>query len=371
MPPPMSLSALPLGERDRVLLIRLGAVGDVLRTLPALHLIRSSFPHVHLAWIVEDLSLDLLAGHPEIDEVIRFPRLELLAALGSRRPAAPLAGLCRSLRAGRFDVALDFQGSLKSGLVALLSGARRRVGFSPRHCRELSFLLTNDWARPRSRLLNRVEKNLTLAERIGATGDEVAMILPETPDEGARAESIVRTLAPRREPIVVLFPGTSRRQAHKRWPSGRYAALAARIRRLGGAVPVVTWGPGEEALARVVVDASEGGAVLSPLLGLRLLAALLRRAALFVGADTGPMHLAWAVGCPVIALFGPTDPRLNAPLGTGNVVLRRGPTMEDLPVQDVVDAVEGILHHPGAASRPAAHLFPRPAPSRSAEGAAR
>jgi lipopolysaccharide heptosyltransferase I len=367
----MSVSAVPLGERDRVLLIRLGAVGDVLRTLPALHMIRTRFPRLHLAWIVEDLALDLLSGHPEIDEVIRFPRPELLAALRSGRPAAPLADLRRSLRARRFDVALDFQGSLKSGLVAFLSGAPRRVGFSPRHCRELSFLFTNDWARPRSRVLNRVEKNLALAERLGATGDEVAMILPETPGEGARAESIVRTLAPRGEPIVLLSPGTSRRQAHKRWPAERYATLASRIRRLGDARPVVAWGPGEETMARAVVDASQGGAVLAPPLSLRLLAALLRRAALFVGADTGPMHLAWAVGCPVIALFGPTDPRLNAPLGTDHVVLRRGRSMDALPVQDVVEAAERALRHPPPASRQAATLFPRAALSRFAEDAAR
>lgn len=364
----MSASAVPLGERDRVLLIRLGAVGDVLRTLPALHLIRTGFPRVHLAWIVEDPALDLLAGHPEIDEVIRFPRPELRAALRSVRPAAPVVDLRRSLRARRFDVALDFQGSLKSGLLALLSGAPRRVGFAPRHCRELSFLLTNDWARPRSRVLNRVEKNLALAERIGADGDEVAMILPEVPGDGARAESILRTLAPRREPVVVLSPGTSRRQAHKRWPAERYAALASRIRQSRGAIPVVAWGPGEEGLARAVVDSSEGGAVLSPPLGLRLLAALLRRAVLFVGADTGPMHLAWAVGCPVIALFGPTDPRLNAPLGSDHVVLRKGLAMEALSVQDVLEAAQGVLRRPAAVSRPAAPLFSRAALSRSAGG---
>jgi ADP-heptose:LPS heptosyltransferase len=103
---------------------------------------------------------------------------------------------------------------------------------------------------------------------------------------------------------------------------------------------VVVWGPGEEELARSVIAISEGGAILAPATSLRLLAAMLRRASLFVGADTGPMHLAWAVGCPVVALFGPTDPRLNAPLGNGHRVLRASSgRMEDLDHRDVLEGV--------------------------------
>ena len=147
MPLLMSFARLPLRHGDRVLVIRLGALGDVVRTLPALHRIRTTFPGVHLAWIVEDLSRDLLVGHPEIDEVIRFPRQELRKEMGRPgRLAKGIAALSHELRDRRFTVAIDFQGSFKSGLLAILSGAPRRVGIAPGHSRELSFLFTNEWS---------------------------------------------------------------------------------------------------------------------------------------------------------------------------------------------------------------------------------
>ncbi len=343
-----------LAARDSVLLIRLGAVGDILRTLPALHLIRKAYPSARLAWIVEELSLSLLAGHPEIDRVIPFPRRDLQAEQGRPwRQLRRLAALRRELREIGFDASLDFQGSFKSGLVALLSGAPRRIGFAPGHGRELSYFFANEWVRPPSRRIHRVEKNLLLAEAIGASDDEVTIILPERPEGAAEAESILRRVAPCGEPVVVPSPGTSHRQAYKRWPAGHYGRLAGLLRGSLGAAPLVVWGPGEEDLARGVVAESRGAAILAPALGLRPLAALLRRAGLFVGADTGPMHLAWGVGCPVVALFGPTDPRLNAPLGEGHAILLGSSTTDAIPPERVLAAVRAILEKRAPRGSPA------------------
>ncbi len=355
MHPLMHPHAARLADRDRLLVVRLGAVGDVLRTLPALHLLRRSFPSLHVAWIVEDLSRPLLEGHPEIDEVIRFPLPDLRAA--ASRPLAlarGLAALARDLRRRRFTVAADFQGTLKSGLLALVSGAPRRVGFAPGHCREMNFLFTNRRVRPRSRHLNRVAKNLVLAQALGASDDEVTVVLPESAEEGRQAEALLRSAAVDRSRAVVLSPGTSRRQSHKRWPEERFAVLTALLRTELGATPLVVWGPGEEAAARAIVAASGGRAVLAPPTGLRLLAAVLRRVAAFVGADTGPMHLAWAVGCPVVALFGPTDPRLNAPLGEGHVVLSGEGSTDAISPEQVLSAVRGILERSAAPRPPSA-----------------
>lgn len=351
----MASSAVRLAPSDRLLLIRLGAVGDVLRTLPALHLIRRSFPKVHLAWIVEDRSRELLEGHPEIDEVIRFPRQELRRNVSRPlRLAASLAEFRRSLRERRFSVALDAQGSFKSGVVAALSGARRRVGLAGGHSRELSFLFTNERVRPPETPVNRVERSLFLSDALGAAGDEVEMVLPaESPEEGRKAEAIVTMAAPGGEPVALLFPGASRRQAYKKWPAVRYGLLAADLRRAQGASPLVCWGPGEEELAGAVVAASGGSGVMAPCLGLKLFASLLRRSAVFVGGDTGPMHLAWGVGCPVVALFGPTDPRLNAPLGPGHIVVRRGPAMDSIPEEEVFSAARSVLLRPRPALGPA------------------
>jgi heptosyltransferase-1 len=348
MPTGMDRPRAPLQDTDRLLVVRLGAVGDVLRTLPALHLIRTFRPRAHLAWIVEDLSRELLVGHPEIDDVMRLPRREL-SGLPWRRARAGLAALRTELRARRFTIAVDFQGTLKSALVTWLSGAPRRLGFAPGHCRELSFALTNEWVRPRPAILNRVLKNLAIAEALGAGGDEVTIVLPERPDEAAAAEAILQAHAPGGVPAVIFSPGTSERQRHKRWPPGHYGHLAALLA-AAGVHPIIVWGPGEEETAREIAAASGGAARVAPPTGLRVLAALLRRAAAFVGADTGPMHLAWAVGCPVVAVFGPTDPRLNAPLGEANVVLRGGPSAAAVPAEAAGAAVRTILARRGGPS---------------------
>jgi lipopolysaccharide heptosyltransferase I len=369
MPPFMDDWGRRLEDHDRVLLIRLGAVGDVLRTLPALHLIRTTFPSVHLAWIVEDLSRELLLDHPDIDEVLRFPRRELRAAAAHPvRAASVLAALARDLRARRFDVALDFQGSLKSGLLARLSGAPRRVGLSAGHARELSWLFTNDRVRPPARSLNRVERNLLIAEAVGARGDTIEMNLPERPEDGHAAVEALRALNPRGLPLVVLSPGTSRLQAHKRWPAEHYARLALRLASDDGVVVLVVWGPGEEEQARTIAAGSAGRAVVAPPTSLRLLAAILRRAVLFVGADTGPMHLAWSVGCTVLALFGPTDPRLNAPLGGRHVVLRSGNSTADITPDEALQAARRILASPAAASGPPRLLRSTVAPAAAEAG---
>jgi len=344
MRPFMDRPSPRLEEHDRVLLIRLGAVGDVLRTLPALHLIRGSFPRLYLSWMVEGPARDLLVDHPDLDEVIVFPRREMREA-ASRLYGLPrrLAALAEDLRRRRFSVALDFQGSFKSASLARMSGAPRRVGFAPGHSRELSFLFTNEWVRPRTHHLNRVERNLIMAERIGATGDAIEVILPERNDEGQAADTLLRTINPMGSPVVLLSPGTSPRQRWKRWPVEHYSRLASELKTAVGALPLVVWGPGEEELARSIVSGSRGDAVAAPPTSLRLLAAILRRCSLFVGADTGPMHLAWGVGCPVVALFGPTDPRLNAPLGQGHIVLRAGRSTSEISSEQVLDAVGTIL----------------------------
>ncbi|HZN03941.1 MAG TPA: glycosyltransferase family 9 protein [Candidatus Polarisedimenticolia bacterium] len=317
----MERPVAPLGRADRVLVVRLGAVGDVIRALPALHRLRLTFPGAHLAWVVEDLAAPLLERHPDLNEVIRLSRRDLRAAGRSpRRLARTVSDIGRRLRAGRYDVAVDLQSSLKSGILTVLSGARRRVGFAPGHCREMSFLFTNEWAELSSPCLNRVDRNLEMAAQLGAAEGPVSASLGETASEGAAAEGILASLSLSRGGPVLLCPGASRRQAFKRWPAAAWGRLGELLA-AAGTSPIIVWGPGEEGLAEEIERTSRGGARRAPSTSLPLLAALLRRSALFIGADTGPMHLAWAVGCPVVALFGPTDPRLNAPYGDGHEVL--------------------------------------------------
>jgi lipopolysaccharide heptosyltransferase I len=316
----MERPVAPLGPRDRVLVVRLGAVGDVIRALPAVHRLRLTFPEARFTWIVEDLAAPLLEGHPDLDEVIVLSRRELRAA--ARRPARLLAtasALRTRLARGRFDVSVDLQSTLKSAIVARLAGAPRRVGFSPTHAREGSFVFTREWARPSSPHLNRVDRNLEMAALLGAPDGPITAAFRERAEEAAEAERILGVLRPRTTPVL-FGPGASRRQAYKRWPAAGWSRLGRRLADAGQS-PIVVWGPGEEELAEQIERDSGGGARRAPPTSLPVLAALLRRSALFIGADTGPMHLAWAVGCRVVALFGPTDPRLNAPIGPGHEVV--------------------------------------------------
>jgi lipopolysaccharide heptosyltransferase I len=317
----MERPVAPLRPHDRILVVRLGAVGDVIRALPAVHRLRLACPRAHFAWIVEDLSAPLLEGHPDLNEVLVLSRRELRQA-GQRphRLVAVAAALQARLARGRYDVTIDLQSTLKSGIVALLAGTKRRVGFAPTHAREWSFFFTNEWARPSSPHLNRVDRNLEMAVLLGAPAGPVTAGLVEAQDDAAEAARILESLRPLRGATVLLCPGASRRQAYKRWPAGAWARLGALLAGAGHS-PIVVWGPGEEDLAAGIERDSGGRIRRAPPTSLPVLAALLRRAALFVGADTGPMHLAWAVGCRVVALFGPTDPRLNAPIGEGHQVL--------------------------------------------------
>ena len=347
MPLPMERWPAILRGSERVLIVRLGAVGDVLRVLPAARRLRAAFPALHLAWVVEPFSAPLLEGHPDLDEVIIFPRRELRPD-----PAHPIrfGRACRAfttrLRAGRWEAAIDFQGSLKSALVALRSGAPRRVGFRPGETREFSFLFTNEWVTLTAPRLNRVDRNLELVAALGAAQGPDDASIPESAAEASEAAAIQAAVAPAGRCIVVS-PGVSRRQSYKAWPASHYAAFARLVAARSGVRPVVVWGPGEEPLARAVVEAARGAAVLAPPTTLRTLLALLRRADLFVGADTGPMHLAWVAGCRVVALFGPTDPRLNAPRGPGHRVLRAPQdAIENLDPETVAAAAAETLRAP-------------------------
>src|SRR5207245_2149791 len=155
---------------------------------------------------------------------------------------------------------------------------------------------------PRDLRLNRVERNLIMAERLGAIGDEIGVILPERSDEGRVAESLLGAINPSGAPVVLLSPGTSPRQRWKRWPAEHYARLASLLRSRVGALPLIAWGPGEEVLARSIASGSRGQAVVAPPSSLRLLAAILRRCALFVDRKSTRLNsshgsISYAVFC--------------------------------------------------------------------------
>lgn len=345
---------------DHLLVIRLGALGDVANTLPAVSALRKRMPRTRFAWLVEEPSRELVAAARVADEVIVFPRRRL--AEGLRRPwrwPAALGELWRfrkALRARAFACTLDLQGNLKSGFLGWLSGAPDRVGFAPGHCREWNWMFNTVLAAPAAKALPRAEKYAALAQVIEPELRLEAVSLPPNAAEAAAVDAFLTTL-PGPGPLVLLHPGTSAFGEFKRWPAERYGALAAGLKARREALSVVTYGPAERALAEAVVAASGGAAVAAPALTLTGLIELIRRAELFVAADTGPLHIAALLRRPVVALFGPKDPVVYGPYGTRCEIVRadapcspctrrtcdHGRCMTGVAVEQVLAAAERVL----------------------------
>jgi lipopolysaccharide heptosyltransferase I len=311
---------LRLQNGDGVLLIRLGAVGDIVRTLPCLARLRDSEPDIRLAWVVEPPAAPLLPGRPWLDEVFVFPRQifhpsEVLSSPGAT--ARTLRDFVHRVRAFRPRLSLDFQGTAKSALIGRAGGAPQRLGFDRTGSREGSFIFNNIWIRPSSPHLNRTHKNLELLRPLRLQEGPIKF-----PFRGggpsARVHEFLDSLGDRVR--IAVHAGTSARQSHKQWPSENFAKLITEIERREW-IPILTWGPGERALIDNIQDQSRGAGFPTPALDLEEMRQVIAQCRLFVGADTGPMHLAWSQGVPVVALFGSTDPRINGPLGPGHRIL--------------------------------------------------
>ncbi len=314
------MESVRLCDGDGVLLLRLGAVGDVVRTLPCLAPLRRAAQGIRLGWVVEAPSAVLLPGHPWLDDVFIFPR-------GTLRPRALLREPVRGfqafgdfisrVRAFRPSLSVDFQGSAKSSLLGWLSGAPLRLGFDRTGAREGSFLLSNIRIRPSSARLNRIQKNIELLRPV--VPEACPLEFPFRSDRPS--EKVARFLETLGDRIrVAVHAGTSRRQNYKQWPAENYARLVTFLRREGW-VPILTWGPGEEGLLGRIQALSGHSGVPTPPFDLEEMRQILAACHLFVGGDTGPMHLAWSQGVPVVALFGSTDPRINGPMGEGHRVI--------------------------------------------------
>ncbi len=358
----MPEAAAPPDSPGRILVIRLSALGDVIRTLPLLPPLRARFPDASLAWLCEPLAYPVLARQPLLSRVLQFPRGELSrAAAGGRflEAARRTRRLLAELREARFELVLDAQGTYKSGALTLLSGAPRRIGFARGAAREYLPGAATERVDPGAGL-SRVQRALELLRPLGADPGLAAASLPVSEGEAARAAEL--WTAAGSPPRILLAPGASHRQDYKRWPARRFGLLAAALRRRGMTVRIA-WGPGEEDLAREGADAAAEPELVLPATTLLELAELCRGADLFVGNDSGPMHLAWLTGTRVVALYGPTDPVLNAPWGEGHVQVavpwpaetprpRDPDLMQRLEVDEVECAVLGALAAP---RRPPAH----------------
>jgi heptosyltransferase I len=345
---------------ERLLIVRLSAMGDVIHTLPAAQALRAAFPEAMIGWIIEERWSELLCA-PETP--LRGPR-------SAQRPLADwvhpvsLRGWKKSLftvstiqqiakvwndaRAARYDVAIDLQGAIRSAVLARWSGVRVVYGAAEPRESPASLWYTRTVVTKGEHV---VEQTMSIAEAVAQRKLKVPRV--EFPIDRLMEESTSQDLAEDGVgEFAILNPGAG--WGAKRWPAQRYGEVARALAK-DGLTCLVNCGPGEENLFEEV-NAASGGAVRPAKATITGLIALTRRARLFIGGDTGPIHLAAALQVPVVAIFGPTDPARNGPYGTRSIVLRNpaSPTtharntqpdeaMLEISVDAVVNAARRLL----------------------------
>jgi heptosyltransferase-1 len=363
----------------RVLIMRLSALGDIVHALPLLGALRGRWPGAHIGWLVEPAGAQLVRGHPLLNAVHVIPKKEI-RALWWKLGGAPAGALLEEIKGERYEIAIDVQGLTKSAAWGWWAGIPRRIGLARPDAREIAPNLATEVVRAGSgagedRVLHVVERNLEMLRPLGiepprSTGIPAAF--PVHLPEGARSRA-AEILGDDSTPLVLLVCGAG--WVTKRWPPERFGELARGLVARHGCRVGFTWGPGEEGLVAAAMRAAGAGearfdaATLPAGPGVHALpattflelGAVIARAGLLVGGDTGPTHLAAALGVPVVSMMGPLDARRNGPYGAQSVTIqhgtpRRAPPgrnhrrwcdpatrMEGIGVEEVLAACGGVL----------------------------
>jgi heptosyltransferase I len=307
-------------DSTRILIVRLGAIGDVVHTLPALAALRRALPGAYLAWIVEcGGAARLLEGNPCLDELIEVDMRGWRHRLTRGRTLREIRNAIERMRDSSFDLALDFQGLLKSAMIPWLVRVPRRVGFARDALREPAgaFMLTEQVeANDQDHV---IKKNLQLVAHLSCDVKgkyEFPIALSSQDELFANEQAALYDGS-----FAIINPGGG--WTTKLWGAGNYANIADRLWENHRIHSVVTYGPGEESLARDIIKLTRSGGATILDTGLKQFFALAQNAKIFIGGDTGPMHLAAAAGTPIVAIFGPTDSRRNGPFADNDVVIER------------------------------------------------
>jgi 3-deoxy-D-manno-octulosonic-acid transferase/heptosyltransferase-1 len=304
-----------------ILIVKLSAIGDVIHTLPSLAALRRLYPEANITWVVEDASSDLISGHPYLDKVIVSHRKEWVRDMKRglvSKPIREIRAFIDDLRRQSYDLVIDFHGLIKSAAIVLLSSGKRKLGYDSMH--ELSGLFLNEKI-PEDMRKHAVDRYLDFLRYLGSDAKEPEFLIPIGEENNSRVEALLqRNKIDKKDSFVAVSPVAL--WDTKLWADEKFAALCDRV--------------SEELKVSVVFTGSERGKLeqiqslmktpsvnLGGETTLRDLAYLYQRSALLITTDSGPMHIAAAVGTPVIALFGPTDPLRTGPYGKGHLVIRR------------------------------------------------
>ena len=358
---------------DRILIVRLSAMGDVIHTLPAAQILRDAFPQAQIGWLIEERWAELLCApgtplrgprspqRPLADWVHTVNLITWRKSLFTISTAQQIAKVRNDVLEAHYDIAVDLQGALRSALLARWSGAHVTYGSAEPRESPASLWYTRPVIASGTHV---VDQNISIVKAViqnELAHSDIAGNVPMLPlllptDPQAEAQVAQRLAEHNIQDFAILNPGAG--WGAKRWPAERYGRVAKVLAR-DGVKSILNYGPGEEDLAQNAASASEGTA--HPMqLSISELIALTRRAKLFIGGDTGPLHLAAALRIPTVAIFGPTDPARNGPYGNRSIVLRNpaSPTthkrhaqpdeaMLEISVEAAVAAARTLLASPG------------------------
>jgi lipopolysaccharide heptosyltransferase I len=315
----------------KILIVRLSALGDIVHALPVLAAIKKAQPDAQVDWLVEENYASILSIVSGLRRrvIVRARKSVVTPEAISFGGLSGYHAAARYLWNQDYDVALDLQGLIKSAIWARISFADRVVGFDPPNLREpQAAFLYSETVTPHGRPSGSqavgpsgdhvIQKNLSILSALGIQPG--AMEMPMQPQASADTTAAIET-AGGSLGYIVLNPGAA--WPNKRWPPDQFGALAAALQDRTGLRSLVTWGPSERELASAVVTASAGAASLAPATSVSDLAVLMREAALVVSGDTGPLHIAAAMGTPLVGLYGPTWPERNGPWDPQDVVISR------------------------------------------------
>ena len=302
---------------QKFLVIRLSSIGDIVHALPAVSALSETFPQAEITWAIESRYAVLLEDNPCVHQVAQIDTLNWRQRLLSARTLREVVTTIHMLREDRFDAVIDFQGLLKTGLLAWLCRSHRRIGYARWKHREpgAGFFYTEEVSLHET--VHVIEESLALVNRLGARTSKWSFPLPQKGEDENYIEAKLAKIESRE--FILVSPGGG--WIAKRWSPQNYAALVKRLGAETNLSLVLTGSPADEAdIVRILSRAScERAHYIPTTLGQYL--ALARRARLFIGGDTGPMHLAAALGVPIVALMGPTDATRNGPFSPEDIAL--------------------------------------------------
>ena len=306
-----------------ILIIKLSAIGDVVHALPFLEVLKEGFPEARIDWLVEETAYQVIEGHPAIHRIILSRRKswqkKLTEKAGPLSLLGAISGFLKELRLCDYDLVVDLQGLLKSGILVGLSKGKRKVGMSG--SREGARLFLNERPIPVNYDQHAIDRYLKVAESLGCDSTRWDGHIPVSVPDRRLINQILLSSGIGKKPLVAINPIA--RWRTKLWRPERFAILADRIRDEMGCEVVFTGSNLDEQIIGDITAMMKARVLnLAGQTNLKELAYFYSRCKLLITTDTGPMHMAAAMGCPVVALFGPTAPWRTGPYGKGHKVIR-------------------------------------------------